>query len=466
MKHKGTTTPTTKDNPSRLICRWSFLSVALMAVSLGLTQSSAAAEAELAGKCDAWPQWRGANGDGIAAGCKLPQRWPSEPLRVLWEAELGSGWSSPVVADGCVVITDRDGEAERTVAFDAARGKRLWQLTHKIDFEPHSVGRRHGNGPKGTPAIAHGRAYSLGIAGWLECARLADGQSLWHINLPAEFGKREPLATNKAFVNGEENVLVPVGPGEGAAVPLFGYTGSPRVDSGRLICPIGQPGAGTIAALDAASGRVIWHALEEHVSYSSPIVATLAGIKQVVVMTGPRVVGLAWDDGRLLWSHPFQVQYDESISTPVIAGDMVLVAADGHPLTALKIQATGSGQSARLVWENYDLTSYLSSMLALDGFIYGMNDGGELCCVRAEDGRTRWSGGHHGYYCTPLAADGKLLCLNERGMLLVVAVDPRNYRALGESQLTDSATWTTPALADGRLYVRSARGLRCFELPR
>ncbi|HEX3726982.1 MAG TPA: hypothetical protein VHV08_12095, partial [Pirellulales bacterium] len=139
---------------------------------------------------------------------------------------------------------------------------------------------------------------------------------------------------------------------------------------------------------------------------------------------------------------------------------------EGHPTTALKISADGANQSATMVWENFDLTSYLSSMLGYQGHIYGMNDGGELCCVRASDGKTLWSGGKHGYYCTPLLADGRLLCLNERGTLLVVAAGPGGYRVLGESQLTDAATWTTPALVGQQLYIRSADGLRCLSLAR
>ncbi|HEX3655988.1 MAG TPA: PQQ-binding-like beta-propeller repeat protein [Pirellulales bacterium] len=416
--------------------------------------------------CNAWPAWRGAHGDGVATGCKLPDSWPEQPLPVVWDAPLEKGWSSPVVADGRVFVSDRRLDVERLQAFDAQTGRQLWQLKHPVDFDPHPVGRRHGNGPKSTPVVAGGRVYWLGIAGWLECVDARDGTSQWHLDLPAEFGRHQPLASNRAFVDREEAVIVPVGKGEGAAVPLFGYTGSPRVDDGRLICPIGQPGAGTFAALDVATGRMLWHALDEHVSYSSPIIVELAGVRQVVAMTGPRVVGLACKDGGLLWSHPFQIQYDESISTPVVSDDMVIVSGEGHPTTALKISADGAGQSATMVWENFDLTSYLSSMLAYGGHIYGMNDGGELCCVRASDGKTLWSGGKHGYYCTPLLADGKLLCLNERGTLLVVAADPGGYRVLGESQLTDAATWTTPALVGQQLFIRSADGLRCLSLAR
>src|SRR5665213_791787 len=98
--------------------------------------------------CDAWPAWRGAQGDGVAAGCKLPHPWPEQPLPVVWDAPLEKGWSSPVVADGRVFISDRRLDVERLQAFDAQTGRQLWQRKHPVDFDPHPVGRGHGNGPK------------------------------------------------------------------------------------------------------------------------------------------------------------------------------------------------------------------------------------------------------------------------------------------------------------------------------
>src|SRR5690606_34484719 len=155
---------------------------------------------------------------------------------------------------------------------------------------------------------------------------------------------------------------------------------------GKLILEVGGQRGGTVMAFDCQSGEVAWQSLDENVSYSSPVIAELAGRKQVVAMTGPRVVGLDLADGRLLWSHPFQIQYDESISTPVVAGNLVLVTGDSRPLTALEVARQGDGIQCRVAWRNDDLSSYLSSPLAFGGHVYGMNDDGEFVCIRLSDG--------------------------------------------------------------------------------
>jgi outer membrane protein assembly factor BamB len=379
---------------------------------------------------------------------------------------LGTGWSSPVVAAGRVFVTDRQGGRERLLAFDAASGKQHWVVENPVDFEPHAVGRRHGNGPKSTPVSDGERVYSLGIAGWLQCVDAQRGRRIWQRLLPADFSDQVPLPGNAAYVNGTKNVIVPTSEGQGGAVPLFGYTGSLLLAEGKLILSVGGPRGGTIMAFDPESGKVLWQALDDDVSYSSPIAAELAGVPQVVVMTGPRVVGLELNTGQLLWSHPFQIQYNESISTPAVSerAGLVLVTGDGRPLTALHISRDGDAFSKQVAWENFDLSSYLSSMVVLGEHVYGMADDGQFACVRLADGKTLWQGGNHGYYCSPMSAGERLLGLNEEGGLLVLAASPDAYRELGRSTLAKTQTWTMPAIVGRCVYIRSADRLACFKL--
>ncbi|MGD9646067.1 MAG: PQQ-binding-like beta-propeller repeat protein [Pirellulales bacterium] len=421
--------------------------------------SSTASEAS----APAWAAWRGPAGRSIAAGTQLPEIWPIEAPPPVWQAALGTGWSSPIVAEGRVFVTDRSAEIERLVAFDAQSGEPIWERTNHVEFEPHAVGRAHGNGPKGTPAWSAGRVYSLGIAGWLQCSSSDDGATLWSHNLPAQFGRREPLPSGQATVIGEQHVLVPVATGEGAPVPLFGYTGSPLVVDDKVILSVGGDLGGTIMAFDATTGAVVWQALHENVSYSSPVAAELGGVPQVVVMTGPRVVGLRLSDGELLWSYPFQIQYDESIGTPAIGDDLVLITGTYRPLTAVHITRDGDSQTATLAWENPDLESYLSSMVVYEGHVYGMDDGGRFACVRLSDGVTQWSEGRHGFYCSPILCGGQFLGLNEKGELSVFDASPQAFALRTRLRLTDAATWTMPAVVGSRIYVRSGEGLACFD---
>lgn len=416
-----------------------------------------------------WPNWRGPGGKGIAVGSRLPEKWPDNSPEPIWTQALGTGWSSPVVVENRVYITDRQKNTERLLAIDAASGKPLWEVTNPVDFDPHAVGRRHGNGPKSTPVVAGNRVYSLGIAGWLQAVDAATGKVIWHVNLPEQFGRHEPLASGKAFVNGTENVIVPIGKGQGAPVPLFGYTGSLLLADRLLVLSVGGERGGTIMAFDIDDGHVVWKSLDEHPSYSSPVVADLGDVRQVVVMTGPRVVGLQLSDGRLLWSYPFQIQYDESISTPAIGDDLVLVTGDSRPLTALEIPKSGLSPdrpiTPRVAWENFDLSSYLSSMLAHDGHVYGMGDEGGFVCLRQRDGKRLWSGGNHGTYCSPVLAGKQLLGLNEEGELAVLDASPQAYREIALLPLANGQTWTMPAVVGNRIFIRSTNAVSAFEFP-
>ena len=413
----------------------------------------------------AWANWRGPGGRSTVRDAELPARWPEDGLQLVWQQPMGTGWSSPVVADGRLVVTDRQGPEERVLCLNSATGEIVWQQAHAVDFDPHPVGRRHGNGPKSTAVIDGSHVLALGIAGWLECLDAATGERRWRVNFPAAYGDREPLPGGRAYVKGTECVVVPVGSGEGGAVPLFGYTGSLLVDDGRVISSVGGPRAGTLMAFDVETGDEVWRALDEHVSYSSPTVADIAGVRQIVAMTGPRVVGLEAESGKLLWSHPFQIQYDESISTPTVAGDLVLVTGDSRPLTALRIERADDGSFSKSVaWTNRDLSSYLSSMVVAGEYVYGMNDGGEFACIRLADGVTTWVDGAHGYYCSPVRAGELLLGLNDEGALAVLEATPAAYAPVANVSLVDEPTWTMPAVVTDSIVVRSAAEVRCFRL--
>lgn len=421
-----------------------------------------------------WKQWRGPRSNGIAAQTTLPAAWPAAPFEPRWRVPLGEGWSSPVVAGGRVYTVDRKDAVERSAAYDADTGKLLWERTSPVDFDPHQVGRRHGNGPKSTPAYADGLVYTLGISGRLQCFKADIGEPVWKSFFPEQFGTAIELPDGRAYVVGEDHVVVPIAAGSkgesrGAPVPLFGYTGSPLVFGEFLIAATGGTSdterRGTITAFERRTGKVAWQALDEHVSYSSPVSAEFAGVRQVVVPTGPNLVGLELATGKKLWSVPYQIQYDETIGTPVVAGDLVLITATGQPLSAWRIAKNAAGEfTATEAWSNQDLSSYLSSMVVVGDYVYGMNDGGEFHCLKLADGKTIWRGGSHGYYTTPLVAGDRILVLNERGKLDVITVNPEKYEPIASLQVAKEYSWTSPAIVGNRIYIRSQRALMCFEL--
>jgi outer membrane protein assembly factor BamB len=432
----------------------------LVALSLVLSSPVIAAEID---EGVSWPTWRGSRHNGHVEAATLPKVWPAPAPQPLWKAPLSEGWSSPIVADGKVFVTDRRDALERAAAYDATTGVLVWERTNPIDFDPHPVGRRHGNGPKATPVYSAGKVYTLGIAGWLQCLDARTGAVVWSKSLPSEFGERRPLPEGRAFVQQEDYVVVPVAAREGAPVPLFGYTGSPIVVDDVLITAVGGTRGGTIMAFDKHTGAVVWKSLEENVSYSSPIVGAPVGRRQIIVATGPQLVGLDIADGKVLWSVPYQNQYDETIGTPVVAGDYVLLTAVGRPLSAWRIVAEAGKLRAVEAWQNEDLSSYLSSVIATEAHVFGMNDGGEWNCAELATGKLMWRGGNFGYYCTPVMAGDQTLAWNEQSQLAVIAADPKEYRQIASYQLGDEPSWTSPAVVGNRLYVRTRTSLACYE---
>ena len=235
-----------------------------------------------------------------------------------------------------------------------------------------------------------------------------------------QFGERQSLPGGRRRVNGTENVIVPVGKGQGAPVPLFGYTGSPTLHGELLITPVGgQAGRHDRGLSIRTRGGWSGRRSSENVSYSSPVVAEIGGrSSRWLSMTGPRVVGLA-ARGRCaaVESSVSEFNTTRASARPAIAGDMVLVTATGRPLTALRISRDGDKCQKQVAWTSEILSSYLSSMVTSGEHVYGMNDGGEFSCLRLSDGKILWTGGNHGYYSSPIVAGKRLFALNEQGQL-------------------------------------------------
>src|SRR5689334_3185427 len=132
-------------------------------------------------RVEGWAQWRGPARDGIASTFTPPAAWPAQ-LTKKWQATVGLGHSSPVVAGNRIVIHTRVGERETVAAYDLASGKPLWQDGVDAPYTMNMAARAHGPGPKSTPAIADGRVFTMGVSGIFSAHDLATGKLLWRKN--------------------------------------------------------------------------------------------------------------------------------------------------------------------------------------------------------------------------------------------------------------------------------------------
>lgn len=383
-----------------------------------------------------WPQWRGPARDGI--GPPLPAKLAPAPAKV-WSLELGTGHSSPVMAGGRVVQHFRSGENEVVAAFELATGKELWRDAYPVTFVPAPEARDHGAGPFATPTIADGKVFTFGIQETVSAYDLASGKRLWRKEWRPEFA---------------------------ATAPVYGTSASPLVADGKVIVYVGGPGKGALVALDATTGAVLWRLDGEGPPYAPAVVATIGGVRQVVTLAQASLLGVDWQTGAKLWSRKYQVPWDNTILTPIVDGDRVILSAYDIDVQAFDIKKTAAGWTAEVAWSSrYPM--YMSSPVLVGGRLYGFSvlKKGQLVALDAKTGKLLWaSPGGLGEQAALIVAGNRLLALTEGAELHVLATGD-SYQPLAKLTVADSATWAHPALLEGgRLLVKDARKLTLWQL--
>jgi outer membrane protein assembly factor BamB len=399
----------------------------------------------LAGAGDApgpadWPQWRGPNRDGLAPHTSLRATWPAGGPRLVWRQPLGRGFSSvAAVGDRLYTMDEQEGEAdpgrEGVVCLDAATGRTVWRFGYDSAFP-----ERFGSGPRSTPAVDGGLVYAVGPTGIFHCLRADTGVKVWRHDLLEEFQ---------------------------APAPRYGVAFSPLVEGDLVYVTPGGPGGNAVAAFDKRTGRLAWKALGDPMGYSSPIVVTAAGVRQLLCLTNVALVSLSPQDGTELWRYPWEVGHGFNIATPVAFGDYVLLSSaydKGCALLEIAREADGSRKPYR-VYEHNRLRNYFASSVRLGDYLYGF-DVTDLVCMRVSSGEIVWreKGGRTFGKGSLLAADGRLIVLGESGTLTLVEATPDGYRPVASARVSHNKCWTVPALAGGRLYVRDESQLCCLDL--
>jgi outer membrane protein assembly factor BamB len=397
-----------------------------------------------------WPQWRGPARDGRAPGVGLPAVWPEQPPKPLWSQKVGTGQASPVVAEERVLVLGRpERDREGCFCLDAGTGKVLWQLVYPCKFKPSDA--TAGEGPKSTPTVADGRAYTLGVAGMLHCLALASGKVLWQRDLHADFWG---VARDQW--------------GDDAYSTCCGAAASPLLLGDRaVLVSVGGKKAGAVTAFNRGDGKVLWKSpLTDRSSYASPILATLAGTQQLVAFTGLRMTGLKPTDGSLLWDFPFEAKYEQTMITPVIWKDRVIVAGEKKPTVALAITSTDNTFSAKPAWTNRQLTCYTSIPVVMHDHLVGLNARNQLVCIDLTSGKTAWAGGDFSPHASLVLAGDTLLVLTRTGELHALEANVKKLvRKARWRLLVKPPVWSHLAVAGARFYVKDSTDVICFAFP-
>ena len=383
---------------------------------------------------ESWSGYRGGRGDGISAET-FSSASSAPKLTVRWKTDAPLGFSSLAVDDSlAVTLVGRDGR-EVALALDSSDGKERWAaVLGPAQYDggggnAGAPGNRGGDGPRSTPAIDGDRVYVYDAHLKLWCLDAASGAVVWTVDVAADHQGRNIKWSNAS---------------------------SPVIDDGRVFVSGGGAGQ-SFLCIDAATGQIVWSAGDEAMTHSTPTVATIEGVRQVIFWMQSGLVSLATDDGRPLWrtKYPFSVS---TAASPVVVGNQVYCSA-GYGVGAGLFEIDAD-QSVREVWfEPNQLMNHWSTPVAKGGNLYGIFGfkkyaRAPLQCVDLQSGQTRWSERGYGPGNAILVGD-RLVVLSDAGDLVIVAADPSGYRELARENVLDGKCWSTPAFADGAIYVRS-----------
>jgi outer membrane protein assembly factor BamB len=397
-----------------------------------------------------WPQYGGPNANRSTSE-KIQKVFPAGGPKALWRVPATDGFSSLAVSGNKAftqVMRNFDGAPrEAIVALDANTGKELWAAPLGIiklgdGGQAGTDDNKGGDGPRSTPSIDGNRVYVTSAKLAVSCFDTETGKLIWSRDLMKEHAGR-----NISWQN--------------AASPLV---------EGNLVY-VGGGGVGeSLLALNKATGAVVWKAHDEKITHATPVVATLLGTKQIIFFTQSGLVSVSPTDGKLLWKHPFKYSVSTAAS-PVVGGDIVYCAAGyGVGSTAVKISKEGGAFKATELWfskGNQPVANHWSTPVYYQGHLYGMFSfkeygTGPLKCVELATGKVKWSEPNFGAGNVILAGD-TVLALSDKGELVTVETSPNQYKEISRAKVVSGKCWSSPTVANGRIFVRSTKEAVCLD---
>jgi outer membrane protein assembly factor BamB len=329
-----------------------------------------------------------------------------------------------------------------------------------------------GDGPRATPTFADGKIYALGATGILNCLDAATGELRWSHDIsegrmPSVAKADENAEKAKDAAKDKDAAADKHAPPGGMAPMYWGFAGSPLVTNGVVVVFAGFDREDSLQAFNADTGVVAWKASSGTHSYSSPELATIDGQPQVLLLNDAELTAVDPANGRNLWRYESKLDPGEafpSIQPKVIGASSVLVSFKPDSSMRLDVSRQDGDWKIDEKWRSHDFKPYFNDCVQYQDALYGF-EAPLLCCVDANTGKRNWKKGRYGAGQALLLSDqGVILVLGEKGEAALVAADPKAYRELGRFQAIDGKTWNHPAIADGRLYVRNAEEMACYEL--
>jgi outer membrane protein assembly factor BamB len=363
---------------------------------------------------------------------RIQTDWSQSKPVELWRRPVGPGWSSFAVRGNLLYTQEQRGDVEIVSCYNLTTGEPVWRHRDAARFYESNAGA----GPRATPALSNGRVYSFGATGILNALNARDGSVVWSRNAASDTRTK---------------------------VPDWGFASSPLVVGDVVVVAT----AGVLAAYDAATGAPRWQGPADKGGYSSPQLATINGVAQILLQNGEGVTSVSPADGKLLWKHEWAG--DGIVQPFVIAGsDVLLGSGSGMVAVGLRRIAVALGDAGWSVqerWTSTALKPYYNDFVVHKGHAFGF-DGSILACVNLEDGKRKWKGGRYGHGQIILLPDQDLLlALSEEGELALVGATPDRFTEIARFKAIEGKTWNHPVLVGDVLLARNSEEMAAFRLP-
>jgi outer membrane protein assembly factor BamB len=380
-----------------------------------------------------WPQWRGPTRDGMTTGAHWPERLEPAAIERVWRLPLGPSYSGPVIVGDTIFTTEtRNKEVEAVYAIDRATGSMRWRAEWAGAMSVPFFAASNGSWIRATPAFADGRLYIAGMRDVLVCLNATDGAEIWRADLMARYAT--PL-------------------------PSFGMVCSPLIDGEVLYVQ----GGGSVLCLDRATGETRWRALADGggmngSAFSSPILATIADTRQLVVQTREKLCGLNPSTGAVLWEQKVPSFRGMNILTPVVVGDAIFTSSYQNKSWLFRITKDQEKFSVTEAWNN-NAQGYMSTPVVVNGHAYLHLQSQRVTCINLATGQRTWTSDSFGKYWSMVAQGERILALDASGSLLLLKADPTAFTILGQVPISASESWAHVAVSGNDVVVREMDGL-------
>jgi outer membrane protein assembly factor BamB len=335
-------------------------------------------------------------------------------------------------------ITQRTHE-EVVAALDAATGKTIWEFKYPAPIA--GIQFDQGYGPHSTPLIVGDRLFAASSRSELFALDKATGKRIWSHDLPKEYN---------------------------APLTARGYSGSPILYNGSIIVTMGGPNQ-AVAAFDQQSGKLLWKAGYFVWAPASPILIDVDKQPQLVVFGGDIVTGMDPSTGQQLWSHPHKTDWGLNISTPVWTPDSHLLfvsSAYGTGSRGLELRQAGGKTTVTEKWFSGRMRVHIGTVIRLGDYAYASSGDFGPAFISAVDMKTGTIAWQDRSFARAqlLYADGKLIVLDEDGVLGLATISPQGLKVLARAEILKNRAWTPPTLVGTTLYVRDRHTLAAYEL--